>query len=160
MTSNSGDKNGFEVNPTNAYTDNAAFAVDNNSGNGKSTSCTSNKRDRHIFYNYNVSLPGGVAVKGIEVRLDGRVDSASNTPRFCVELSWNGGATWTAAKQTANLTTSEATYILGSSTDLWGHAWTAGELGNTSFRVRIVTTADSTARDFSLDWIAVNVTYQ
>lgn len=160
VTSGSGDNNGFQTNPTNAYSDNAAFAVDTNSGNGKSTSCTSNKRDRHIFYNYNVSLPGGVTVEGIEVRLDARVDSTSSTPRMCVELSWNGGATWTAAKSTTTLTTSEATYLLGGSADTWGHAWTTSELSNTNFRVRVVTTANSTARDFSLDWIAVNVTYQ
>ena len=160
VTSGSGDNNGFQTNPTNAYSDNATFAVDTDSGTGLGTSCTSTKRDRHIFYNYNVSLPGGSTVSGIQVRLDAKVDSTIGKPAICVELSWNGGTTWTTAKQTTTLTTGEVSYVLGSSSDTWGHTWTTSELDNTNFRVRVVTTANSQARDFSLDWLTVNVTYQ
>lgn len=155
-----GDNNGFQSNATNAYSDNATFAVDTNSGNGSSTSCTSARKDKHNFYNYNVSIPGGTAVTGIEVRIDGRVDSTSGSPKFCVQLSWNGGASWTTAKSTVTLSTSENSYILGSSVDNWGHSWTSTDLSNTNFRVRIISVASSTSRDFSLDWLTVNVHYQ
>ena len=96
----------------------------------------------------------------IEVRLDGRADSSFNSPRFCVQLSWNGGVSWTAAKSTATLSTAEQTFMLGSSVDRWGRTWLPGELSNTSFRVRVIDVASSTARDFSLDWVAVSVTYR
>jgi hypothetical protein len=42
---------------------------------------------------------------------------------MCVQLSWDGGVSWTAAKSTATLMTS------------------------------------NTSRDFSLDWVAVRVSY-
>ncbi|MEW5989131.1 MAG: proprotein convertase P-domain-containing protein [Chloroflexota bacterium] len=158
VTSSAGDNNGYEVSPNNAHANDGVFAVDNNSGTTTATSCTSIRKDKHIYRDYNISIPGSV-IDGIEVRLDGKVDSTTGSPRFCVQLSWNGGVSWTTAKSTANLTTSEATYILGGAADTWGHTWTVSELSNTNFRVRIIDRASSTARDFSLDWIAVQVTY-
>lgn len=160
VTSQSGDNNGFEVSAINGQTDDGLFAVDNNSGTGTSTSCADRRKDRHTYYNFNVNLPSNVTISGIEIRLDARADSTANAPKMCVLLSWDGGVTWTAAKTTANLTTSEVTYILGGPADTWGRLWQTGELSNTSFRVQIVNVASSTSRDFSLDWVAVNVYYQ
>jgi len=160
VTSSAGDKNGFESNPANAHTDDGLFAVDINSGTGTGTSCTGSGKDKHLFYDYNFSIPAGAAIQGIEVRLDAKVDSSSNSPKLCVQLSWNGGSSWTSAKPTPTLTTSEATYVLGSPSDLWGRSWTAENFGNTSFRARVISVAKSTSRDFSLDWVAVRVKYQ
>ena len=154
-----GDRNGFETNTTNAYADDGLFAVDNNSGTGTSTNCSNAKKDRHRFYTYGVSLPGGATVKGIEVRLDAKADSASSSPKFCVQLSWDDGVSWSSTKTTAFLTTSEATYIVGGATDTWGRAWTSANLSDANLRVRIVAVAASTARDFSLDWVALRVSY-
>jgi carboxypeptidase T len=161
VTSGSGDNNGYQTSAANAYANDGAFAVDTNSGNGTSTSCTSTNKDRHVYSNYNVSIPGGQNVTGITVRLDARADSTNGSPRMCVQLSWDGGVTWTAAQTTANLTTSEATYNLGGANNLWGRpAWSATELSNANLRVRVVNVASSTQRDFSLDWIAIQVNYQ
>jgi hypothetical protein len=160
VTSSAGDKNGFETNRTNAYADDGLFAVDNNSGTSSSTSCTSSNKDKHLFYNYNFSLPTGTVVRGVEVRLDAKVESTSGSPKLCVQLSWNGGSSWTSAKSTPRLTTSEASYILGSASDLWGRSWTTGNFTNSSFRVRVISVASSSSRDFSLDWVAVRVTHQ
>ena len=97
-------------------------------------------------------------ITGISVRLIARVDSASGTRKMCVQLSWDGGATWTAAQQTGNLgSTSYQSYYLGGSSDTWGHAWTPSELSNANFRVRITDVGSSTSRDFYLDWAAVRV---
>jgi hypothetical protein len=82
---------------------------------------------------------------------------------MCVQLSWDGGTTWTTAKQSTTLTTSEATYILGSASDNWGRVWTSSNLSNTNFRVRVIDVASGSgagSRDFSLDWAAVRVSYQ
>jgi hypothetical protein len=160
VTSSAGDRNGFEVNPSNAHSDDSVFAVDNNSGTGSSSSCTASGKDKHIYRDYSINLPGATSIDGIQVRLDGRVDSTSNAPKFCVQLSWNGGSSWTTAKPTGTLTTSEATYLLGGASDTWGRTWSTGELNNTNFRIRIISVATSTQRDFSLDWIAVRVTYR
>jgi len=155
-----GDGDGFQTNPGNAHSNDGLFAEDPNSGSGAGTSCTGSDKDKHLFYNYSFTLPGGATVRGIEVRLDARVNNTSSSPKMCVQLSWDGGASWTAAKSTATLTTSEATYTLGGATDTWGRAWSSAEFSNANFRVRVINVASSAVRDFSLDWVAVNVRYQ
>jgi hypothetical protein len=155
-----GDNNGFEVSPTNAYLSDSVYAVDNNSGTTTSTSCTSTGRDRHDFTNFNFNLPGGATVLGVEVQLTSRVDSTSRSPRMCVQLSWDGGVTWTTARQTAILSTARRVDVLGGTSDNWGRTWLPGELTNSNFRVRLINTASSTVRDFSLDAVAVRVTYR
>jgi hypothetical protein len=153
-----GDGNGFQTTPANAHGDDAASAVDTNSGSANGTGCASASRDKHRFFDYGLSVPGGSSVAGIEVRLDARADATGGNPRMCVQLSWNGGTSWTAAKITPSLTTSMATYVLGGPADGWGRTWTPAQLSNANFRVRVTNIASSTARDFSLDWIAVRVT--
>ncbi len=157
VTSGSGDNNGFEQTPGNACADGGGVAADINSGTSTSTSCSNSGKDRHIFYNYNIPDPGSAPIRGIQVRLDARVDSASGTRQLCVELSWNGGASWTSAKTTANLGTSEQTYVLGSSQDTWGRTWSPSDLTNGNFRIRVTSVGSSTSRDFYLDWVAVAV---
>jgi hypothetical protein len=152
-----GDNDGFGTNPSRAYTDNSQFAVDTNSGSGTGTDCLGTDKDKHRFYNYNFSLPTGATVKGVEVRLDAKVDNTSGSPKMCVQLSWDGGTTWTTAKSTSTLTTSEKTYTLGGSSDMWGRTWSNANFDNSSFRLRVINVASNTSRDFSLDWAAVKV---
>lgn len=162
-TSNSsdagGDGDGFGTNPTRAYTDNNSFAVDTNSGNGPGTNCTGADKDKHRFYNYGFSIPAAANINGVEVRLDAKADSVTGGPFMCVQLSWNGGTTWTSAKSTTNLTTGEITYTLGGPSDNWGRTWTDTELSNANFRIRVIDVASDITRDFSLDWAAVKVYY-
>jgi hypothetical protein len=150
-----GDGNGFQSSPVNAYADDVAIATDTNSGSGTSTSCTNSGKDRHRFYDFGFAIPGGSAIAGIEVRLDARADSTSGSPRMCVQLSWDGGTTWTAAKATGTLSTSMNTVMLGGATDTWGRTWSAANLTNANFRLRVINVAGSTSRDFFLDWVAV-----
>jgi hypothetical protein len=154
-----GDGNGFESAPANAFADGGGIATDTNSGTGTSTSCTSTSKDRHVYYSYPISIPAGSSITGIEVRTDARVDSASGTRRFCLQLSWNNGTSWTTMKTGTNLATTERSDIFGSSTDTWGRAWNTSELNSSNLRVRIVSVGSSTSRDFFLDWIPVRVWY-
>lgn len=154
-----GDGNGYQTNPTNAYGDDALYAVDTDSGNNNSTSCANNGKDSHRFGNYGFTIPGGSAIRGIEVRLDALADSTSGAPKICVQLSWNGGSSWTAAKSTTTLGTTMQTFTLGSSADTWGRTWSVTNFSNTNFRVRVIDVSSDTARDFSLDWVAVRVHY-
>jgi hypothetical protein len=78
---------------------------------------------------------------------------------MCVQLSWNGGTSWTTAKQAPNLTTSQTQRTLGNNNDTWGRAWALSELSNANFRVRVTDVASNTSRTFYLDWAAVNVYY-
>jgi hypothetical protein len=160
VTTNAGDNNGFETTPANAYTLNGLFAVDANSGTNTNTSCTNTGKDKHDFYTFNVSLPAGALIQGIEVQLNAKADSTTSTPKMCVQLSWDGGTTWTAAQSTATLTTSTAAYTLGGAANTWGRTWAVTDFSNTAFRVRITDVASSTARTFSLDALALRVSYQ
>ncbi len=159
VTASSGDDDGFQTTPSNACADGAGSASDVNTGTGAPDTCSSVKKDRHLFYDYGFTIPGGASIRGIEVRLDTWADQTSSSPFVCVELSWDGGATWTAAKNTPDLGTSETTFILGSTTDTWGRTWTTSDLSNANFRVRITNVAGFNGRDFFLDWAAVQVTY-
>lgn len=160
QTSTAGDNNGYETNPGNAFVYDGIVATDLNSGTNKNSSCTNNGKDKHHFFNYNFNLPPTAVVQGIQVRLDARADSASNNPKICVRISWDGGTTWTTAKQTTTLTTTEATYTLGSTSDLWGRTWALSNFSNANFRLRVIDVAGNVNRDFFLDYVAVNVTYQ
>jgi hypothetical protein len=159
VTTNSGDNNGYEGSPGNACADDALTATDANSGTSTSTLCTNTGKDRHLFYNYGASVPAGATINGIEVRLDAWASSATSSPFICAELSWDGGTTWTATKTTATLTTSQVTYILGTSSDTWGRTWSSGDFSNANFRLRLTDVASSTARTFDLDYAAVQITY-
>ncbi len=75
-----GDDNGFELNPTYAYGDGPLYAT-NADGPG----------DRHRYYNYGISVPGGSTIDGIRVRLDWWLDGADGDNSLGVELSWDGG---------------------------------------------------------------------
>ena len=159
VTTGSGDNNGFQTNPANACANDAAFAEDVNSGNTNSTTCSDVGKDRHLYYTYGFTIPAGSAINGIEVRLDAWADSTSSNPFMCVDLSWDGGATWTAAKTTTTLGTAEATFTLGTTTDTWGRTWASTDFADANFRVRITDVAGNNQRDFRLDWAAVQVSY-
>lgn len=160
VTAGAGDGNGYESAPANAYTDGGGAAIDLNSGTNSASSCTSGGKDKHAYREFGVpAFPNGATIKGIEVLLDAWADSTSGSPRICVQVSWDGGLTWTAAKATATLGTTESTRTLGSSTDTWGRNWAVGDFLDANFRVRLSNGAGSTSRDFSLDWVAVRVSY-
>jgi chitinase len=150
-----GDGNGFEAGPANAFADDGIAAVDTDSGLEGSQTCGAAVRDSHVFSGFGLSAPP--VVSGLQVRVDALADRTQSTPGLCVELSWDGGATWTPAKRTPDLGPTETTSLLGGATDTWGRAWTAADLSNTAFRVRVSTVSFANTRDFSLDWVAVKV---
>lgn len=144
-----GDGNGFEGSPNNAFADGGGFATNLN-GAG----------DRHRYYNYNLSIPPGATVNGIVVRPDWWLDSTSSTNDIDIELSWNGGSSWTSSKNEGTETTSDTNNkLVGSSNDTWGRTWSLSDFTNSNFRVRITMNSTSSSRDFFLDWLPVRVYY-
>ena len=85
--------------------------------------------------------------------------SGDATAYLCVELSWNGGTLWTAAKTTPLLSSGEVTYWLGASADDWGHTWAAAELNNSNLLVRLTSVATTSTADVQLDFVELHVTY-
>ncbi len=164
VTLNSGDSDGYGTNPTNAFVGDGTFATDSNSGANSNSDCSNSGTgvDRHIFNNYGLTIPAGAAVNGIEVRQDLKVSSLADSPFTCVQLSWDGGITWTSVKQKSLTSTDLTPYYFGSSTDTWGRSWSASDFSNANFRVRLAngdTDNSHSTTDFSLDWIPVRVYY-
>jgi hypothetical protein len=143
-----GNGDGFETDPTYAFADDSLYALNAN-GAG----------DRHRYYDYSISIPSGCSIKGIEARLDWWLQSTTGTNGMSVELSWNGGTSWTTAKTDSTQTTSEHTATLGSSTDTWDRTWTPDELSDANFRARVTSNSDQSWMDFYLEWVPVKVYY-
>jgi hypothetical protein len=134
-------------------------AIDANSGTSTDMNCTSALKDKHRYQNFNFNIPVMTMLQGIEVRLTGSAATTASAPKICIQISWNRGDTWTAP-QSIPLTTVNSTYTLGSPIDTWGRTWALGDLSNANFRIRVIDVASSTTNTFSLDAIAVNITYQ
>ena len=93
------------------------------------------------------------------MRLDWWLDDIGGTNSMDLELTWDGGTSWTAAKTDGQETTTEHTAILGASADSWGRTWSLAELDDGNFRVRLTSNAACGSRDFFLDWVPVQVYY-
>jgi hypothetical protein len=156
-----GDGNGYETTPANACGDDALVATDANSGNSTTVSCTNAGKDRHRFWDFGLGVPAVVnTVSGIQVRLDEGLAAIGGTIQACVELSWNGGTTWTTAKSVSLTSTTITTYSLGATNDTWGRTWLGSDFSNANFRLRVTDVASTTTKSFLLEYLAVQVTYR
>ena len=142
-----GDGDGFETNPTYAFDDDSVPAP-NVGGDG----------DRHRFSTYGMSLKSSCSVSGNEVKLDWWLSALGGGNSMDVELSWDNGASWTAAKTDALESTSERSVVLGSFSDAWGRMWASYDFADDLFLVR-ATTNGSGSPTYFLDWAPVKVYY-
>ena len=165
-TLNAGDNDGYQTAAASACNNNNVYAVDTDTGTSTTAACgvgavPDATKDRHRFYGFVFGLPGAVAhIDGIQVRADLKVDSVtSTTSNLCAQLSWDGGTNWTTIQSKPITVAAETSYIFGATNDTWGHTWLLTETGTTFFRVRIIDASTDALRDFSLDYLAVSVTY-
>lgn len=110
----------------------------------------------HLYWGYGVSFSAGTEIVGIEVLLRAR-RAPGRVGVLRVELSGDGGMTWTATGYAAAdlHPVRWREYVLGGSADTWGWTWTGGQLADGLFRVRV--RAEGYA---DLDWLAVRVHYR
>ena len=167
VTSSAGDNNGFQTTPTYAYANGGGSAMDTNSGAPNNSVPAGTGTDKHNYYNYSLSsIPSGSTINGITVRVDMAVDTVTpgnqQRPYTSIRLSWDGGTSWTT-EITTNLTAAaETTYNYGGSSYTWGRTWSTSELTDANFRVQVINGDygnGGSARDFSLDWIPVSITF-
>ena len=146
-TANDAGLNGGFTNPGNAY------ANDSNRASRSGVSDIS-----HVYRGYGFNIPQDAIIQGIEVRLDWFLNGTDGNNEMRVDLSRDGGASWTPVQTDSRETTSEHTVVLGGIGDTWGRTWTAGDFSSANFRVR-VSAHSSSGRTFYLDWVPVQVTY-
>jgi hypothetical protein len=156
-----GDGDGYETNPANTCADDATYATDTGTGTaGRSADCTNAANDSHVFRDFSFGLPAAISsINGIKLRADLGLNNNGGLSRLCIELSPDGGVTWTAAQAVTMTAAAETMYMLGSATDLWGRTWAVGELANAMFRVRLTDTTTQPNKDYRLEYLAVQVTY-
>lgn len=130
-------------NPTYAYYDDTLWA-------------SASPGNVHVYWGYSIAIPPGASVTGIEVRLDAwRWPSGVPFDAFLdVQLSWDGGASWTPRYTAGPLAGYEQSWILGGPNDGWGRSWSASDFQPDRFRVRLTARE---GRETRLDWVAVRV---
>ncbi|MBI3750381.1 MAG: carboxypeptidase regulatory-like domain-containing protein [Chloroflexi bacterium] len=159
VTTLAGDNNGYSGSGSWWSAFDGNVGTDASGGTASSQTCGASTRDQEVFSGVSLGVPSGASILGIRVQARGRASSTGSSPKFCVQLSSDGGSTWSAGRVTSNLKTSLQTYTLGTTTDLWAKTWTAASFGS-SFQLRITDLANSTGRSFYLDGVSVSVTYQ
>lgn len=165
-TSGAGDNDGYQTGASRACTPDGQYAMDKDSGTGGAQSCGTGatpdpRKDRHRFWGYVLGLPATVSsIDGIEVQAALRLSNGGGRTNVCVQLSWDGGATWTAMKSTAITTGTVPTIITyGAPTDTWGRVWSLTDFAAGTFQVRVIDAASQGVKDFLLDGLSVQVSY-
>jgi hypothetical protein len=155
-----GDGNGYETNPANGCAVDGSLATDANTGTSNSTSCTNVGKDRHRFWGYAFGLPGSVSsINGITAEAEAGLNNNGGTSTLCVELSTDGGSTWTTPKQVTMSGAAIASYTFGGPSDLWGRTWTAGSFATSGFRLRVTDASSQPTKVYRLDAIRVSISY-
>src|SRR5215472_12349432 len=135
-----------------------AFACDNTN-----LAQAQGNNETQIYSVYGLSIPPTAIVTGIQVRVRAN-DGGSNNRRFTVQLSPDGGSNYfpSIPLRTSNFKRNKPlkNYILGGSAYLWGRAaWSASDLSNANFRVKVVAAKGSSGDPANLDCIPVTVFY-
>jgi hypothetical protein len=138
--------------PTNQWTG-ANLAYDNVNGTHATEDTAGHTQD---YADFSFSIPGGNTITGIEVKMEASATSAGGT--ISAALSHNGGSNYTSLKTTGAMTTLDTVYTLGSPGDLWGRVWTASDLSNANFRLRLTGTPSSNI--LRVDEIQVKIFHQ
>jgi hypothetical protein len=160
VTVNAGENDGYETEPGNGCVPDGSLALDSGSGTNSTLACDDAGKDRHLFWGYAFGLPASAtAIDGIEVSLDAGMNNQGGTSMLCVELSWNGGTSWTSPKQATMAGAAVTTYAFGSPIDTWGHTWSATQLGASTFRIRVTDVTSHPNKEFRLDGATVQVDY-
>jgi hypothetical protein len=156
-----GDGNGYETGTASACAADAVLASDVATGTAaRSQTCSNVANDRHRFRDFTLGVPATAsAIIGIQVRADVGMNNNGGNSNLCVELSWDGGTTWTAAKFVTLGAAAITPTLFGGAADSWGHIWTAAQLSNATFRVRLTDATTHPNKDYLLDYVAVSVTY-
>jgi hypothetical protein len=138
------------VNPANAYASDDIYAS------------MSGTRKSQAWSGFDFSLPANSYLDGIEVSIEKSASYTLSNSSLAVELSWDGGNTYTRTGQSVSFRNgADDTQTFGSRTDTWGRSWSHDELDPANFRVRLTGTVpgDSNSRYVYVDQIQVRVYY-
>jgi len=114
-----------------------------------------------LYYGYGISIPAGSTVTGVNVSTRARRSDNMNDARLNVSVSWDAGAHWSGSVDCGSITHGDNYEMSQCNNSTWGRTWTASELSDTNFRVRVQAIYDGSwaSKKIWLDWIPVTVVY-
>lgn len=113
--------------------------------------------NQHDWYNFAFGVPAGAAIDGIKVDLEGAQYSAGGTTGIAVEMSWDGGATYTASTyEVAYVGATDSVQTIGGAADKWGRSWAVADFSDANFRICLTHTG---TKRVQLDLLTVTVYY-
>lgn len=145
---------GHWSNPANANADGGGYAnVD---------PALTNRYKDHYNFGYAFDTSDTIIV-GIQVLCDLWIDLGCTRNRFKVQISNNGGLSWSTGEEKLHqITNSEATLTFGGSTNMLGATLTAAQANSSDFRVRTTLVSASFCiggADLRDDWTRVRLWY-
>ena len=115
-------------NATNVFTENGSY-----------TFSTAKKKQLKLSSFGSFGIPDGAVIEGVEITVNGHTDGR----QALVQVSGNGGATWSVAKTTSlPIGATDDTVTLGGATDKWlpyGPGWSSTSFTGNNFRVKLTT---------------------
>jgi len=130
-------------NPNQAYLSDDSYATFSTNG------------ENVLYKNFNITIPAGNMIVGIEVKLEGNI---FNNRDLNISLTWDNGASFTAEKAMTRFSTSDVSRTVGGSADTWGHSWSLSEITNANFGIECLVPTVANGNLY-LDHIQVRVYY-
>lgn len=138
------------TNPTRAYASDNSYATDATNGHQQG------------YGTFGLVVPAGSYPAGVEVNVEAK-SSDNNGCQVGVELSSNGGTSFTNTGTLASLSNSDNTYTLGGTANLWGRTWVPSDFADGKFVVRLQNIDPgnncSNGSTLSVDRVQVRVSY-
>ncbi len=123
------------------------------SDGGEYAQATAQNKNVH-YYNYSFAIPTGSTIDSVRVRVDQY--SADGNDYLTLEVSWDGGDTWSNSVNLPASSTERTDWV--NVTD--ATAWDIDSLNNTNFRVRLTTVNNGKPGAYwRIDWVPVEVIY-
>ena len=108
---------------------------------------------RQAYGTFGFIVPSTDQITGITVIIEAAADSPGG--RIGVALSWNEGVSTTTTLYTPTLTTTDTSYTLGGSQQLWGRVWSVADFSDTNFQVLVI--ADPAGNELRIDLLGTRV---
>ncbi len=134
------------------------FANLGTSNNGYATTASNGTANGGVASTFGFGVPTGAVIRGISVQVEGSDGTVGQTVNYSVDLSWDG-TNYTTAKTSSFMGTTDVLQLVGGDSDTWGRTWTAAELSDANFRLRIYRNLAGSTGNLQIDRVRVNVTY-
>src|SRR5262245_60532082 len=139
------------TNPANAQTSNDVRAT-----------CTNGQTLVGGGFGLQALVPASATAISFTVQVEARVSNNNNTDVLQVQLSWDGGATWTAATNSDEINATTVGDTVGTAPSsgacsTFGRTWSFSELSDANFRVRLTAAPVPTTDTFGVDDFDVRV---